>query len=351
MILDDKTVLITGGTGSIGTVLVRRLLHGELGAPRRIVVFSRDEAKQHSMRLSFQQLRASTEEIIFRDYERLLQFHIGDVRDLHSISTALRQADVVLNAAALKQVPSCEYFPFEAVQTNIIGAENIVRAIREHRLPVETVVGISTDKACKPVNVMGMTKAIQERLLVHANLDAGTTRFICVRYGNVLTSRGSVIPLFLEQIRRGGPVTITTPEMTRFLLSLNQAVDAVFTALRDAAPGETYVPHVPSAKVTDVAQALIGNKSIQTKVTGVRPGEKIHEILISEEEANRTIERGQYFVIQPLLPELLRGPLEKPIGIEYSSTHNLMTRDEVTQLLHEHNLMGDGPVGEQVIFQ
>jgi FlaA1/EpsC-like NDP-sugar epimerase len=350
MILDDKNVLITGGTGSVGTVLVKRLLSGELGAPRRIVVFSRDEAKQHAMRLAFQQLRASTEEIIFRDFERMLQFRIGDVRDLHSVSTALRQADVVLNAAALKQVPSCEYFPFEAVQTNIIGAENIVRAIREHRLPVETVVGISTDKACKPVNVMGMTKAIQERLFVHANLDGGSTRFICVRYGNVLTSRGSVIPLFLDQIRRGGPVTITTSDMTRFLLSLNQAVDAIFAALRDAAPGETYVPHVPSAKVTDVAQALIGTKSIQTEVTGVRPGEKIHEILISEEEANRTIERGQYFVIQPLLPELLRGPLEKTIGSEYSSAHNLMTRDEVTQLLHEHNLIGDGS-GEQVVFQ
>jgi UDP-glucose 4-epimerase len=351
MILDDKTVLITGGTGSIGTVLVRRLLRGELGAPRRVIVFSRDEAKQHSMRLAFQQLRASTEEIIFRDFERMLQFRIGDVRDLHSISTALRQADIVLNAAALKQVPSCEYFPFEAVQTNIIGAENIVRAIREHHLPVETVVGISTDKACKPVNVMGMTKAIQERLFVHANMEGGSTRYICVRYGNVLTSRGSVIPLFLDQIRRGGPVTITTSDMTRFLLSLDQAVDAIFTALRDAAAGETYVPNVPAAKVLDVAEALIGERKIATVVTGIRPGEKIHEILVSEEEANRTIARGRYFVVQPLLPELLRGPVEQPIGSEYSSAHNLMTREEVTELLRQHHLLGDREPGEEAVFE
>src|SRR2546430_3518863 len=157
MILKDKSVVVTGGTGSLGKVLIKRLLTGELGLPGQITVFSRDEAKQHSMRLAFQRLRASTDEVIYHNFEQLLQFRIGDVRDLHSVSTALRDADVVFNAAALKQVPSCEYFPFEAVQTNILGAENIICAIREQRLPVELVVGISTDKACKPVNVMGMT--------------------------------------------------------------------------------------------------------------------------------------------------------------------------------------------------
>src|SRR5260221_2375708 len=188
MILNDKSVLVTGGTGTLGKVLVKRLLTGEIGLQRQIIVFSRDEAKQHSMRLAFKHLRAPTDEVIYDNFEQLLQFRIGDVRDLHSLTTALRDADVVFNAAALKQVPSCEYFPFEAVQTNINGAENIVRAILAHKLPIDTVVGISTDKACKPVNVMGMTKAVQERIFVRANLDPGDTRFICVRYGNVLAS-------------------------------------------------------------------------------------------------------------------------------------------------------------------
>jgi FlaA1/EpsC-like NDP-sugar epimerase len=346
--LKDKRVLVTGGTGSLGKVLVRRLLSGEIGLPRQITVFSRDEAKQHSMRLAFQNLRASTDEVIYHNFERLLQFRIGDVRDLHSVSTALREADVVFNAAALKQVPSCEYFPFEAVQTNIVGAENIIRAIREHRLSVETVVGVSTDKACKPVNVMGMTKAVQERLFVRANLDADKTRFICVRYGNVLASRGSVIPLFHEQIRRGGPITVTTTDMTRFLLSLEQAVDTIFAALRAARRGETYIPRVPSAKVTDIAEALIGDKKIETVVTGIRPGEKIHEILVSEEEAYRTIERDDYYVIQPMLPELLDGEESKTaIGHEYSSADSVMSPTEVSELLRHHNLM----VGDRLVYE
>jgi FlaA1/EpsC-like NDP-sugar epimerase len=261
------------------------------------------------------------------------------VRDIHSVSTVLRDADIVFNAAALKQVPSCEYFPFEAVQTNIIGAENVVRAIREHNLPVETVVGVSTDKACKPVNVMGMSKAIQERIFVRANLDSTRTRFICVRYGNVLASRGSVIPLFHEQINHGGPVTITTPEMTRFLLSLEQAVDTIFAAVRDASAGETYIPRVPAARVVDVAEVLIGERPIEMKITGIRPGEKVHEILVSEEEAHRTLPRGDYYVIAPMLPELVKSKIENPLAKEYSSSDLLMNKDELAQLLGNHNLM------------
>lgn len=346
--LKGKRVLVTGGTGSLGKVLVRRLLSGEIGVPKQITVFSRDEAKQHSMRLAFERLRIATDEVIYHNFERLLQFRIGDVRDPHSVTTALKDADVVFNAAALKQVPSCEYFPYEAVQTNITGAENIIRAIRESRIPVETVVGISTDKACKPVNVMGMTKAIQERLFVRANLDAEETRFIGVRYGNVLASRGSVIPLFHEQIRHGRPITITTSDMTRFLLSLEQAVDTIFAALRDAVRGEIYIPRVPSAKVTDVAAALIGDRKIETVITGIRPGEKIHEILVSEEEAHRTVERGDYYVIKPMLPELLPAEkIENPIGREYSSADNVMTRAEVTELLQRHKLM----VGDQFVYE
>jgi FlaA1/EpsC-like NDP-sugar epimerase len=340
MILEGKRVLITGGTGSLGKVLVRRLLSGELGKPKQIVVFSRDEAKQHFMRLEYLKRQSATDDVIYRNFQELLTFRIGDVRDFHSVSSVLRNADVVFNAAALKQVPTCEYYPFEAVQTNIAGPENIVRAIREHNLPVETVVGISTDKACKPVNVMGMTKAIQERVFNRANLDCQDTRFICVRYGNVLASRGSVIPLFHEQIQNGGPVTITTEDMTRFLLSLDQAVDTVFAALREAKRGETYIPRVPSAKVTDIVDVLIGDRPIKKLITGIRSGEKIHEILVSEEEANRTVDRGAYYAILSILPELSNSTIDKPaLKKEYCSVDNLMTKEQVEALLKRCHLM------------
>jgi FlaA1/EpsC-like NDP-sugar epimerase len=337
--LCDKTILVTGGTGSLGKVLIRRLLSGEMGTPKKIIVFSRDEAKQNDMRISYLNSKAPTDEIIYNNFKRLLEFRIGDVRDFHSVSAVLRDVDIVFNAAALKQVPSCEYFPFEAVKTNIGGPENIVRAIRELKLPVNTVVGISTDKACKPVNVMGMTKAIQERIFITANMDCPQTRFICVRYGNVLASRGSVIPLFHEQILAGGPVTITTSDMTRFLLSLDQAVDTIFAAITNAQRGETYIPRVPSARVTDIAQSLIGRRPIKTIITGVRPGEKIHEILVSEEEANRTIARGNYYVIQPILPELCtEDEKTKPLGKEFSSNDNVMTPAELSKTLEKFDL-------------
>jgi FlaA1/EpsC-like NDP-sugar epimerase len=254
----------------------------------------------------------------------------------------LRDADVVFNAAALKQVPACEYFPYEAVPTNIGGPENIVRAIREYRLPIETVVGISTDKACKPVNVMGMTKALQERVFLRANIDCMTTRFICVRYGNVLASRGSVIPLFHDQIRNGGPVTITTTDMTRFLLSLNEAVDTIFEALKHAGRGETYIPRAPSANVYNIASVLIDNRPIKTIVTGIRPGEKIHEILISEEECHRTVDRGKYYAILPMLPELRsKKEIVSPLHEEFSSANNLITKTKLKMLLRKQRLLID----------
>jgi len=338
--LDDKRILITGGTGSLGQILVHRLLKGDLGKPRKIIVFSRDEAKQHAMRVEYLHRRSATDEVIYRNFEQLLEFRIGDVRDFHSVSAVLRDADVVLNAAALKQVPTCEYYPYEAVQTNVGGPENIVRAIREHHLPVQAVIGISTDKACKPVNVMGMTKAVQERVFIRANLDCPQTRFVCVRYGNVLASRGSVIPLFHEQIRNGGPVTLTTPEMTRFLLSLDQAVDTVFSALKEAKRGETYIPRIPSAKMVDVASVLIGDRPVKTVFTGIRPGEKTHEILVSEEERYRTVERGTFYAILPILPELRRSEeVVQPLEDEYSSAHHVMDRPGVETLLRTHRLM------------
>jgi UDP-glucose 4-epimerase len=350
MIMDGKRVLITGGTGSLGKVLVKRLLSGELGTPKQIVVFSRDEAKQHFMRLSYLENKSATDEVIYENFKNLLTFRIGDVRDFHSVSSVVRGADVIFNAAALKQVPSCEYFPFEAVQTNICGPENIVRAIKENDLDVETVVGISTDKACKPVNVMGMTKALQERVFLTANLDCNGTRFVCVRYGNVLASRGSVIPFFHEQILKGGPVTITTPDMTRFLLSLDQAVDTVFAAVKEAKPGETYIPRVPSARIMDVADALIEKRKIKKVITGVRPGEKIHEILITEEEIHRTMDRKKYYAIAPILPELASVKNIKPVlKDEFSSRDDLMNTKQVYQLLKKNRLLvGDvtGEVGE-----
>ncbi len=338
--LTNKRVVVTGGTGSLGKVLVRRLLSGELGLPKKIVVFSRDEAKQNDMRLAHQCRAAATDDVIYHNFEQLLQFQIGDVRDYHSINAVLCNADIVFNAAALKQVPTCEYFPFEAVQTNVVGAENIVRAIREQQLPIETVVGVSTDKACKPVNVMGMTKALQERILVRANLDCSHTKFVCVRYGNVLASRGSVIPLFHDQIRRGGPVTITTTEMTRFLLSLNQAVDTIFAALQKAHKGEIYIPCVPSARMVDIVNILIGERPIETAIIGIRSGEKVHEILVSEEETHRTQQRGEYYVIMPVLPELqISTMIEKPLEKEYSSANNIMNKSQLANLLKAHKLM------------
>jgi UDP-glucose 4-epimerase len=322
-------------------VLVRRLLGGEAGEPAKIIVFSRDEAKQHQMRVGYLERHSATDEVIYSNFSRLLDFRIGDVRDPHAVAAVLRDTDVVFNASALKQVPTCEYFPFEAVATNVGGPENIVRAIREHRLGVETVVGVSTDKACKPINVMGMTKAIQERILIRANLDCPQTRFVCVRYGNVLASRGSVIPLFIEQIANGGPVTITTEEMTRFFLSLDQAVDTIFAALAQARAGETYIPRVPAARMTDIAKALIGDRPVEIVFTGIRPGEKTHEILVSEEEAHRTVGRGDHYVILPILPELRPEAPKSVLGAEYSSSDNLMNVEECAELLDRHGLTGD----------
>jgi UDP-glucose 4-epimerase len=231
--LEGKRILVTGGTGSLGQTLVRRLLQGEMGKPARITVFSRDEAKQHYMRLDYMHRKTATDDVIYENSQDLLNFRIGDVRDYSALLSALRECEVVFHAAALKQVPSCEYFPYEAVLTNIVGAQNVARGIRENNLAIERVIGISTDKACKPINVMGMTKALQERVLIEANRDCPNTSFMCVRYGNVIASRGSIVPLFVEQVRKNQTLTVTLEEMTRFLLSLDKAVDTVFAAISE----------------------------------------------------------------------------------------------------------------------
>jgi UDP-glucose 4-epimerase len=337
-LLEGKRVLVTGGTGSLGQALTRRLLAGELGRPARITVFSRDEAKQHYMRLEYMHRAAATDDIIYENSRELLNFRIGDVRDYPALLAAIRDTDVIFHAAALKQVPSCEYFPLEAIMTNIHGAANIVRAIRENDLPVDTVIGISTDKACKPINVMGMTKALQERILIEANRDCPRTRFVCVRYGNVIASRGSIVPLFVDQIRNGREITVTLPEMTRFLLSLDRAVDTVFAVLRNGKPGETFVPKVPAARITDVAKALMGEMELPIVFTGIRPGEKVHEIMVSEEECFRTLDVGDYYAIQPMLPELRSTDDIKPaLESEYSSKDNTLGVEELRKLLASAN--------------
>ncbi len=341
MIFEGKRVLVTGGTGSMGKTFVHRVLTGETGTPRKVIVFSRDEAKQHSMRMSYLHKHATTDEVIFRNFMNVLEFRIGDVRDFADVCSAMKDADIVVNAAALKQVPVCEYFPTQALMTNCVGAYNIVRAIEENGYPVQTVVGISTDKACKPVNVMGMTKAVQERIFTAANILNPRTRFICVRYGNVLASRGSVIPLFHDQIRHGGPITVTAPDMTRFVLTLNEAVDTVFTAIKNAKRGETYIPRAPSATVMNIARALIAGRSIKINIVGIRPGEKMHEILVSEEEANHCVARGNYYAIRPMLPELAEDSPGEPNALkaEYSSGDAVLDPKSTVELLKRHGLL------------
>lgn len=343
---ENKTILITGGTGSMGQTLVRRILAGKLGTPKKVIVLSRDEAKQHEMRMAYLHKLVATDEVVYRNFMNVLEFRIGDVRDYASVCSAVKYADIVINAAALKQVPTCEYFPSQAVLTNCIGASNIVRAVEENGYSVETVVGISTDKACKPVNVMGMTKSLQERIFTSANILNPKTRFICVRYGNVIASRGSVVPLFLEQIRCGGPVTVTVREMTRFLLSLEQAVDTVFEALRSAKRGETYVPNAPSATVFNLAKALIGDRNVKIAVTGIRPGEKMHEIMVSDEEAHHCVKRGSYYAILSMLPELRNAKSKEPNALsgEFSSADTVLDLPGTVALLRRHGLLDGAPV-------
>jgi FlaA1/EpsC-like NDP-sugar epimerase len=345
--LAGQKVLITGGTGSLGKALVRRLLSGRHGELDRITVLSRDETKQYALRLEITQLGAATDDISYRRAHKLLDFRIGDVRNEAAVRDAVRGQNVIVNAAAMKQVPTCEYFPHEAALTNVIGAEHIVRAVRDvGTKSVHTVVGVSTDKACEPVNVMGMTKALQERIFGCANLRSEGARFVVVRYGNVLASRGSVIPLFREQILSGGPLTITNPCMTRFWLSLDNAVDLILAAASSALPGETWIPRPPAAKIIDLARAMIGERCIDLVTVGVRPGEKVHESLISGEEGGRTrlvsptrIVSDCYYAIAPILPELKNPIHNGPVlGRSYTSNDDLMDIAGVSALLERQRL-------------
>ena len=323
-ILTGKNILVTGGTGSLGKAFVKRVLTGEFGMPESIRIFSRDEFKQDAMRREFPTL----------DYQ------LGDIRDYGDVYTAIQGIDIVIHAAALKQVPSCEYFPEQAVKTNCQGIQNLIRAVENSRLPPADVLVVSTDKACKPTTVMGLTKAIQERMMIAANCTGFRTRYIGVRYGNVLESRGSVIPLFKEQAAKGGPLTVTHPEMTRFLLTLDKAINTMMFALEHALPGQIIVPQAPSATVANIAQAIAAPYGTPVKITGIRPAEKMHEIMFSEEEAPHThwLSQFNYYAIQPELPELrqfARASDEIACIGEYSSRDHILTVEETMDLLGE----------------
>lgn len=306
-IFDGKTILVTGGTGSFGKKFSEIVL--AMSDPKSIRIFSRGELLQMEMHNEL-------------DDDRL-RFLIGDVRDRQRVNRAMNRVDIVVHAAALKQVPTCEYNPIEAVRTNIDGSINIIDAAIDNG--VEKVMAISTDKAVHPVNLYGATKMVAERLFTQGNAYTGgrKPKFSVVRYGNVVGSRGSVIPLFKEQVK-GGQITITDEKMTRFWITLDQGVNFVMRCLEMMHGGETYVPKIPSMKVTDLANAVA--PGVPVRIIGIRPGEKIHEILITEDESRRTREFDDFYVIQPELAfwkeENLSGGRRLPEGFRYSSDTN-----------------------------
>ena len=317
----DKSVLITGGTGSFGNYILGYLLACRA---ERIIVFSRDEAKQYAMQMEYGDQPG-------------LRFVIGDVRDRVRVNEAMRGIDIVFNAAALKQVPNCESHPIEAVMTNVIGAENICRSALQNG--VEAVLAISTDKAAKPINVMGMTKAIQERILL-SHSGEGPTRFVVVRYGNVLGSRGSVVPLFRQRIEQGLPLYVTDRKMTRFILTLSDAVQLVFKALLARDSGSLYVKRAPAANIWDMAEVMAseisGRDDYPIEETHIRPGEKIHEVLVSEEEMVRADDLGDYFVVRPY-GSMPKTPSSTSMREYTSQNTTRLSGEELTQLLRKED--------------
>ena len=281
----NKTLLITGGTGSFGNAVLNRFLRTDIGEIR---IFSRDEKKQDDMRHEFQ---AKMPEVADK-----IKFYIGDVRDLESCRGAMHGVDYIFHAAALKQVPSCEFFPMEAVRTNVIGTDNVLTAAIE--AGVECVICLSTDKAAYPINAMGITKAIEEKVAVAKSRNSGKTKICCTRYGNVMCSRGSVIPLWIDQIKNGNPITITEPSMTRFIMSLEEAVDLVLFAFEHGENGDLLIQKAPACTIGTQAQAvceLFGGRKEDIKVIGIRHGEKMYETLLTNEECAKAIDMGNFY--------------------------------------------------------
>ena len=281
----DKTLLITGGTGSFGNAVLNRFLKTDIGEIR---VFSRDEKKQDDMRHEFQARMPEASDKI--------KFFIGDVRDLSSVKNAMHGVDYIFHAAALKQVPSCEFFPMEAVKTNVIGTDNVLTAAIEEG--VQTVICLSTDKAAYPVNAMGITKALEERVAVAKSRTTDKTKICCTRYGNVMCSRGSVIPLWIDQIKSGKPITITDGEMTRFIMSLDEAVDLVLFAFENGETGDILVQKAPACTIKTQAEAvceLFGGDKNNIKTIGIRHGEKMYETLLTNEECTHSVDMGNFY--------------------------------------------------------
>lgn len=283
-LFEGKTLLITGGTGSFGNAVLNRFLDTDIGEIR---VFSRDEKKQDDMRHEFQAKMPQVAEKI--------KFYIGDVRDLQSVKNAMHGVDYIFHAAALKQVPSCEFFPMEAVRTNVIGTDNVLTAAIEEG--VKSVICLSTDKAAYPVNAMGITKALEERVAVAKSRNTNTTKICCTRYGNVMCSRGSVIPLWIDQIRAGNPITITEPSMTRFVMSLDEAVDLVLFAFENGVNGDILVQKAPACTIEVLAKAVTSlfGPDTEIKVIGIRHGEKLYETLLTNEECANAVDMGDFY--------------------------------------------------------
>lgn len=321
----NKTLLITGGTGSFGNAVLDRFLDSDIGEIR---IFSRDEKKQDDMRHQYQNPK--------------LKFYIGNVRDYDSIESAMRGADYVFSAAALKQVPSCEFYPVEAVKTNVLGTENTLRAAIQH--DVKKVIVLSTDKAVYPINAMGMSKALMEKVTVATsrNLSEEETVMCNTRYGNVMASRGSVIPLFVDQIKNGNDITITDPEMTRYMMSLPDAVELVLFAFKNGVQGDTFVQKAPAATIQTLAEALIKlfNSRSEIRLLGTRHGEKKHECLVSREEMTRANDMDNYYCIAPDARDLnyanyfAKGKMEITTSEDYTSENTYrMDVDEMIDML------------------
>lgn len=330
---EDKVLLITGGTGSFGNALVQQILNHSF---REIRIFSRDEKKQDDMRKKY--------------HHDKLKFYIGDTRNLDSVNNAMKGVDFVFHAAALKQVPTCEFFPMEAVQTNILGTNNVLQSAINHK--VSKVVCLSTDKAAYPINAMGMTKALMEKtaIAVGRNLSDDETVITLTRYGNVMASRGSVIPLFNEQIDRGDDLTITNPEMTRFMMTLQDAVDLVLFAFEHGRQGDLFIQKAPAATIDVLARAMLRlrQSSSKIRIIGTRHGEKLYETLVTKEEMVKAIDLGAYFRIPADTRDLnyekyfSEGDAQIPSADEYNS-HNTerLTVDEMIALLRRTELFAE----------
>lgn len=326
---NQKSVLVTGGTGSFGKMFIK-LMQSQYQA-EKLIVYSRDELKQYQMRTDgFNQEN--------------MRYFIGNVRDVSRLKRAMEGVDVVIHAAALKQVPACEYNPMEAVKTNILGTSNVIDAALD--VGVEKVLALSTDKAVNPINLYGATKLSAEKLVVQSNAYAGgkNTRLSCVRYGNVVGSRGSVVPVFIRQRNHNNLLTITDQRMTRFWLTLDQAVSFVIQATEKMEGGEVFVPKIPSMKIMDLAQAVAPDAEI--KVIGIRPGEKLHEVLISREESRAAVELKDMFVVQPLETFWFGGNWDEKgsaveEGFKYSSDNNQkwLTQDEIKTMIKPFELI------------